>query len=87
MPGYFDILWDDGPGGNVEHLAEHGVRPEETESVLQRFFDDREPSRSNPDRWVIEGDTDRGRFLIVVFEYEDDLDLVIPATPFEPDVE
>jgi len=25
------FLWDDAPGGNVEHIAEHGLRPEEVE--------------------------------------------------------
>lgn len=85
MPTFLDILWDDDPGGNVEHLDEHGVSPEEAASVLRRFFDDREPGRSRPRYWVVMGDTDAGRFLIVVFEYLDDLRLVIPVTAYEPE--
>ena len=33
MPWY-DIVWNYEPGGNVEHIAEHGVTPEEVESVI-----------------------------------------------------
>ena len=33
MPDFLTILWDDEPGGNVEHLAEHGVTPEEAEQA------------------------------------------------------
>ena len=85
MPAFLDILWDEEPGGNVEHLAEHGVRPEEARSVLLRFFEDRERSRSRPEHWVVLGDTDAGRFLVVVFEYLEGLHLVIPITAYEPE--
>jgi len=27
MP-YFDIIWDDEPGGNIEHIAEHDLTPD-----------------------------------------------------------
>ncbi len=63
MTAFLDILWDDEPGGNVEHLAEHGVSAAEAQSVILRFFEEREASRSRPDRWVVMGDTDAGRFL------------------------
>ena len=29
------IFWDHGEGGNVEHLAEHGVTPDEAEQVIE----------------------------------------------------
>jgi hypothetical protein len=28
------VIWDDEPGGNVEHLAEHEVTPEEADEVI-----------------------------------------------------
>jgi hypothetical protein len=28
------FLWDDSRGGNVEHIAEHGLTPEEVESAF-----------------------------------------------------
>lgn len=30
MP-YFDIIWNEEPGGNIEHIAEHGLTPEDVE--------------------------------------------------------
>ena len=35
MPEFFAFIWDDAPGYNVEHVAEHGVTPEEVEAALQ----------------------------------------------------
>jgi len=31
---YFEIIWDDEPGGNVEHIAEHDLSPEDVEEVI-----------------------------------------------------
>jgi hypothetical protein len=31
---YFEIIWDEEPGGNVEHVAEHGLTPEDVEEVI-----------------------------------------------------
>jgi len=28
------ILWDDEPGGNVEHIEEHGITVEDVEYVI-----------------------------------------------------
>jgi hypothetical protein len=33
MP-YYAIIWNEEPGGNVSHLAEHGLTPEDVEVVL-----------------------------------------------------
>jgi len=85
MPGPLGIFWDYGRGGNVEHLADHGVTPEEAEQVIGMYFEDREPSYSTPEYWVVSGFTDGGRFLLVVFEYLTDEDIVIPVTAFEPE--
>jgi len=45
----FVTFWDHGEEGNAEHLAEHGVTPDEAEQVIGKYFDDREPSRSTPE--------------------------------------
>jgi len=33
MPWY-DFIWNDEPGGNVAHIADHGITPEEVEYVF-----------------------------------------------------
>jgi len=58
------IFWDHGEGGNAEHLAEHGVTPDEAEQAIGKYFDDRESSHSTPEYWVVRGFTSRGRFLL-----------------------
>ena len=85
MPEPLAIFWDEHAGGNVEHLKEHGVRPEEAEQVIARYFDQRESSRSTPRYYVVRGFTERGRFLLVVFEYLAEESIVIPVTAFEPE--
>lgn len=41
---YYEIIWDEGPDGNVEHIAQHDLTPEDVEEV---FFNpvDRDVSR------------------------------------------
>lgn len=31
------FLWDDAPGSHVEHIAEHGLTPEEVESAFDNL--------------------------------------------------
>jgi hypothetical protein len=33
MP-YFEFIWDEEPGGNVEHIAEHGLSIDDVEEVV-----------------------------------------------------
>jgi hypothetical protein len=33
MP-YFEIIWNEEPGGNVEHISEHDLEPEDVISWL-----------------------------------------------------
>lgn len=84
MPEPIQIIWSDEPDGNVAHLAEHGVTVDEADGIIRRYFGDRQPSRSRPDRWVLQGYTAAGRYLVVVLDYLEDLDTVIPITAFEP---
>jgi hypothetical protein len=32
---FLSIVWDDSEGGNVGHIAEHGLTPDEVEEVLR----------------------------------------------------
>ena len=85
MPEFFDILWDDEPGGNVDHLAEHDVSWQEADWVLRKYFRTRQRSLSRADRWVVRGVTAAGRHLLVVFDHMEDLNLVLPITAYEPE--
>jgi uncharacterized DUF497 family protein len=77
------IIWDDEPGGNVEHLAEHGITPEEAEEVM---LNDEIPtavsaSSGEPCKF---GHTSTGKHIIVVWnEVDDDPLTIYPATAYE----
>lgn len=62
---YFDIIWNPEPGGNVEHIAEHDLRPEDIEEVIFNPVD-RDFSRSSglP---ILFGFTPDGRYILVVY--------------------
>ena len=53
--------WDE---VNIEHIADHGVEPFEAEEVV-----DNRPRvlRAGSDKYLAYGQTDAGRYLIVVF--------------------
>jgi hypothetical protein len=79
MP-YFEFTWNEEPGGNMEHIAEHGLKPDDVEEV---FFNsvDRDVSRSTglP---IVFGFTPEGRYILVVYEQVDDV-TVYPVTAYE----
>ncbi len=81
MPHFMHI---NGSDENLAHVTEHGVTPEEFEQVLARSFDNRQRSYTDPANWLVKGLTDAGRLLIVVFEWEQDIDLINPVTAYEP---
>ena len=66
------FLWDDAPGGNVEHVAEHGLTPEEVESA----FDDIEIETTSrtTGRPAIFGRTFKGDAIFVVYDLDTDSD-------------
>jgi uncharacterized DUF497 family protein len=82
MP-YFEIIWDDGPGGNVEHILEHGITIDEVEEVLFNPTG-RDLSRSSglP---IAFGFTPDGRYILVVYEKVDDF-TIFPVTAYEVEV-
>ena len=56
---------------NIEHLAEHGVNPDEAEDVVseaRRPY----PRRIGDDKWVVWGPGRGGRLLQVVFVADED---------------
>lgn len=80
------IDWDepDDEGSNQAHIAEHGLTPEEVESV---FYDERttfDLSHSSG-RPIAFGTTSTGRFIAVVFEVLNVADPLIirPITAYE----
>ena len=79
MPWY-DIIWNYEPGGNVEHIAEHGLTPEDVEGVICHPLEER-MSRSSG-RPVVTGYTQDGRLILVVYEEIDEV-TVYPVTAYD----
>lgn len=74
------IIWDSTPGGNVEHIEEHGLEPEEVDFVL---LNPQTMGKSHTTgRPCVFGYTPDDRYIIVVFE-EIDGDTIIPWTAYE----
>ena len=74
------IIWNEEPGGNVEHIEEHGLTVEDVEHVLANP-ESEEVSRSSGLPCVF-GYTSEGRFIIVVFERIDE-DTIYPVTAYD----
>ncbi len=80
----FQIIWDleDDPKGNVRHIAEHDVSPEEVEEVLNNRRGQTVYSASSG-RPITFGWTTQGRYLAVVWELiEDDPLVTYPVTAY-----
>jgi uncharacterized DUF497 family protein len=74
------VIWDLTPGGNVEHIEEHDLEPEEVDYVLLNYESaDHSESSGRP---CVFGYTPDDRYIIVVYEEIDD-DTVIPWTAYE----
>jgi hypothetical protein len=79
------VIWDDQPGGNVEHIALNGLTPGEVDSVLLDPGIPLHKSRSSG-RPCKFGWTDSGKHIIVVWEEDpDDPFVVYPVTAYEVD--
>lgn len=57
----YRFWWDE---LNIEHVADHGVEPYEAEEVID---DDPLVVRAGKDRYAAYGQTDGGRYLLVVY--------------------
>jgi hypothetical protein len=76
VPFYF-FLWDD---DRIDHLAQHGVDPEDFEAIVQQ--PDRYGVSRTSGRPVAYGFTADGRYLKCVYEMVDEV-TVSPVTAFE----
>jgi uncharacterized DUF497 family protein len=70
--------WND---WNIEHIAEHGVAPEEAEAVIENARPPYPQARED-DKWRVAGRGHGGRWLQVIFIFDpDDTAYVIHARP------
>ena len=76
---WHQIIWNEEPGGNVEHIEEHGLTVDDVEQVLANP-DSEGVSRSSglPSAF---GRTPDGRYIIVVYEAVDP-DTIYPVTAY-----
>jgi uncharacterized DUF497 family protein len=65
MPSWL-FLWDEEEGGNVEHLAEHGLTPDDAEHAFDSAF--RHTKSRSSGRPALYGLTGDGRTIFVVYE-------------------
>lgn len=75
------IIWDDSPGGNVEHIEEHDLTTDEVDYVLANYESKTVSRRSG--RPCAFGYTPDGRYIAVIYEEENGT--VIPVTAYEVD--
>jgi uncharacterized DUF497 family protein len=54
--------------GNVQHLRDHEIEPEEAEQCFAHEFRYARDERQFDDVYVMDGNTDRGRRLRLVFQ-------------------
>jgi uncharacterized DUF497 family protein len=66
---------------NRDHIAEHGVEPEEAEMVV-RHARSPFPEEIEDDKWIVKGRSIAGRFLQVIYLLDpDDTVFVLHARP------
>ena len=79
---HLHVIWDtdDDPAGNVRHIAEHGLTPDDVEHVLMNPESEGfSKSSQRPGVW---GYTPAGEYIFVVYETVD-ADSIYPITAFE----
>jgi len=62
----YRFWWDD---NNIDHIANHGVEPYEAETVL---IDARFTRKAGRGKYVAYGQTEAGRYLMVVYAPKDE---------------
>ncbi len=79
MP-YYEFIWNDETDGNIDHIAEHGITPDDVEEVVFNPVD-HDVSRSTglP---IVFGFTTDGRYILVVYEKIDEI-TIYPVTAYE----
>ena len=68
--GWDKFEWDseNKKNGNVQHLRDHGIEPQEAEECFFHDYVFASDERRFHDVYVLEGKTDRGRKLLLVFQ-------------------
>jgi len=68
--GWNKFEWDDEEkkNGNVQHLRDHGIEPNEAEECFFHEYTFRRDEPRFSDVYVLDGMTDRGRGLRLVFQ-------------------
>jgi uncharacterized DUF497 family protein len=68
--GWDKFEWDDEnkKNGNVQHLRDHGIEPEEAEECFFHDYTLCRDERRFDDVYILDGQTDRGRRLRLVFQ-------------------
>lgn len=77
------VIWDDSPGGNIDHVALNGLTPDEVDGVLldDSIPQDRSRSTGRPCKL---GWTSTGKHIIVIWDVvNDDLLIIVPVTAYE----
>jgi uncharacterized DUF497 family protein len=69
--GWSDVIWIEGHGGNVEHIAEHGITTAEVEDVLENADEVLQSDTSR--RPIAFGYARSGRYIAVVYEQIDEI--------------
>ena len=77
---YYDVIWNPDAEGNIEHIAEHGLSPDDIEDVLQNPIG-HDISRSSG-RPIVYGFTADGRYILVVYEKVGE-QTIYPITAYE----
>jgi hypothetical protein len=76
----WQVIWDDEPDGNVDHVFEHGLTPDDVEFVLNNY-ESQAVSQASGQPCVF-GYTEDGRYIIVVYE-EIDQETIHPVTAYD----
>lgn len=63
-----DFRWND---WNIEHIAKHGVSPEEAELAVRRA-ERSFPRKMEEDKWLVWGRGEGGRPIQVIYVLDDD---------------
>ena len=79
---YFQIIWDDDDDetGNVAHIAEHGLTPEDVEYVIEN--PEVEETSHSSGRPCMFGYTPGGDYIVVIYDLVAD-DTIYPITAYE----
>lgn len=63
---WYFFIWDE---GNIEHLWQHQILPEEAEELFfNPYLITPNKKKHGPKKYRIDGKTDRGRKLRIIFE-------------------